>query len=74
MKTEIRKISDTLWRACYTLEGYGETTVPFDTGAEAEAFTRGIEHAMGALESKAFRDAAKARLRDAIIVREPLAP
>ena len=50
MKTEIRKIKEGLYRACFNM-GRGETTVPFDTFAEAEAFERGLEHAVSEAES-----------------------
>ena len=60
MKTEIRKIKEGLFRTCYDM-GRGETTVPFETYAEAEAFERGLEHAVREAESVARKEAWKRR-------------
>ena len=51
MKTEVRRIKPGLYRGCYDL-GRGETTVPFGRKEEAEAFIRGVEHAVRDLESQ----------------------
>ena len=63
MKTEIRKTKHNCFRACYTLDGSGECTVPFDTEAEAKAFLKGVRHAVCDIEDNARLIAAKAKLK-----------
>ena len=60
LKTEIRKITPQIYRACYTIAGDGETTVPFDTEAEADAFIRGVEHAIQSIDGMKWKEKARA--------------